>query len=309
MKLKYNGGLVVYLCMLFSMTFWSFSFIWYKEVYYYYSPITTVFLRLIISSVLLLTTAAFLKKLNIKRKDFKLFLLTAFFEPFLYFLCESFGMQMVSSVTAAVIISTVPVFTCVIAASFLNETLTRINIIGIIISFLGVGFVILKKGMQFDASPFGICLMSLAVAAAIGYEVVLKKLTVIYEPITIIAIQNTIGAFLFAPLFFLFDFHVLLTTGISLAGIILVLKLAILASSLAFILYAYGVNSIGLSKANIFINLITVFTAVFAYLILNEKLSIAKIIGIVFVVCGLFFSQVKKSFVQKMLSIIKWEKE
>ena len=47
------------------------------------------------------------------------------------------------------------------------------------------------------------------------------------------------------------------------------LNLAIFASSLAFILFAYGVNVIGVSKANTFTNLIPVITSIFSYFMLE----------------------------------------
>jgi drug/metabolite transporter (DMT)-like permease len=288
-----------------SMVFWSLSFVWYKDVYLYFQPITTVFFRLVISSVILLIIAAFMKKLAIKRADYKLFLLAALFEPFLYFLGESFGMQLVSSVTAAVIISTVPVFTPIVARLFFNERLSKINIAGILISFIGVGLVIFKRGMQIEASVPGVMLMFLAVISAIGYAVALKKLTPNYEPITIVALQNTIGVFLFAPLFFIYDFNVAFS-NITFVSIIPVLKLAIFASSLAFILYAHGVNQIGVSKANIFTNLIPVLTTIFAYYMLDETLSVIKITGILIVVGGVFLSQINRGFAMKVIKIMSF---
>ena len=45
--------------------------------------------------------------------------------------------------------------------------------------------------------------------------------------------------------------------------------------------------------ANVYTNLIPVFTAIFSYFIINEELTIQKIIGIVLVVGGLVLSQLK----------------
>jgi drug/metabolite transporter (DMT)-like permease len=287
--------LLVYTCILFAMIFWSLSFIWYKEVYLYFSPITTVFFRLILSSILLLAFAVYFKKLKIDRSHFKLFLTAALFEPFLYFLGESFGMQRVSSITAAVIISTVPVFTPLFAMLFFKERLSLINVAGIFLSFTGVGLILLKRGMQFDASPTGIGLMFLAVISAVGYGMALKRLTQLYEPLTIIAFQNMIGAVLFAPLFFIFDFPSFSISSISYQSIVPILKLGIFASTIAFILYAYGVKAIGISKVNIFVNLIPVITTIFAYYILKEYLTPLKSAGIIIVVMGLFLSQIEKT--------------
>ena len=281
------------------MVCWSLSFIWYKEAYQFFGPMTTIFFRLIISGVLLLFIALLGGKLKIEKKHFILFILAAFFEPFLYFMGESFGMQLVSSVTAAVIVSTIPVFTPIISSFFYEEKLSFVNIAGIVISFTGVSLVIIGKGLKLEASTTGIILMFVAVAAAIGYSIVLKKIIPHYEPITIVAIQNAIGTVMFAPLFFILEWNTF-ASGFSVIAFIPILKLSIFASSIAFIFYAYGVNAIGVSRANIFTNLIPVLTSIFAFFFLKEHFTSIKITGIFITVTGLFLSQINSSFYGKL---------
>ena len=82
-----NKSWVPYGAALLSMIFWSFSFVWVKVVYEAYGPLTTVLFRLLISSgLLLLFTVASHKLQKIQPGDLKLFVLLAFFEPFLYFM-------------------------------------------------------------------------------------------------------------------------------------------------------------------------------------------------------------------------------
>ncbi|NQU81742.1 MAG: EamA family transporter [Bacteroidetes bacterium] len=52
----------------------------------------------------------------------------------------------------------------------------------------------------------------------------------------------------------------------------------------------------GASKANIFANLIPVFTAIFAFFLLKEILPLRKIIGITIVITGVFLSQYRSGF-------------
>jgi drug/metabolite transporter (DMT)-like permease len=85
-------SLLVYGSIILAMIFWSFPFVWTKVVYLVYNPITTVFLRLLISSILLFIIGKGFKKLDTIKKEDRLGILAlAFFEPFLYFLGESFG--------------------------------------------------------------------------------------------------------------------------------------------------------------------------------------------------------------------------
>src|SRR5512138_3230917 len=121
------------------MIFWAFSFIWFKEANQNLYPITIVFFRLVIA-VILISAFLFLTKgfRKIEKKDRRLFLMLAVFEPFMYFIGESFGLTYVSATVGSVIISTIPVFATISAWILFRERLKPINYAGIIISFIGV---------------------------------------------------------------------------------------------------------------------------------------------------------------------------
>lgn len=290
-------SLLVYGSIILAMLFWSFSFVWVKIVYLVYNPITTVTLRLIISTVLLFIIGKGLKKIQyIKKEDRVQLLLLAFFEPFLYFMGESFGLKLVSSTLGAVIISTIPLFSPFAAYFFHREKIGVMGIFGIIISIVGVSFIIFNKNFDLIASPLGIALLFLAVGAAVGYSIVLKKLAAKYNPVSLISYQNLIGIAFFLPLFFTFEYQHFIAAQPTAEVMIAMVELAIFASSLAFIFFTYGLNHLGITKSNIFINAIPVFTAIFAYFVLGELLSFQKMVGISIVICGLFLSQAKLNF-------------
>lgn len=69
--------------------------------------------------------------------------------------------------------------------------------------------------------------------------------------------------------------------------------LAVFASVIAFVLFAGVVREIGVAKTNVFVNLIPVFTALFAWLFLGESITFSKMVGIFVVVAGLFVSQME----------------
>lgn len=284
------------------MIFWSYTFIWYKVVYEFYNPITVVFFRLIISSVFLFALMAPLKKLQkIQKEDLKYFILVSIFNPFLYFIGESYGVKFASTTVAAVIIATIPLFTSFTSAYFLNEKITKMNIAGVFFSIIGVAFVIFNNGEAIEASTFGISMLCFAVAAAIGYTLILKKLTSKYNSITIVTYHNFIGIFLFAPLFFIIDFPDFIKTGFSTEAWIPLLELAIFGSSFAFIFFTFSIQKIGVGKANAFTNLIPVFTAIIAYFVIDELLNFNKMLGIALVITGLFLSQVRTSKLKEKL--------
>ncbi len=281
--------------VVFSMIFWSFSFVWFKIANKDYDPITIVFIRLCVAvtflSLYLWITKGFA---SISKGDRKYFFMLAFFEPFLYFLGESFGLTYVSSTVGSVIISTIPVFAVIFAWIFYRERLKLINYAGVIISFIGVIIFITNRSGGLGMSMKGLVLLLLAVAAAVGYNMILHRLANKYSPIMIVNLQNLIGLILFLPLFLIFDLKKLLITGFIADSMSAIILLAIFASSGAFVLFAYSVRHIGVSRANVFCNLIPVFTAIFAFLLMGDKMTIRNIAGMAVVIAGLFLAQAGK---------------
>jgi drug/metabolite transporter (DMT)-like permease len=281
-----------YIAIIFAMIFWSGSFIWTRMAINSFPPVTLISLRLLIASVLLFVVIASARKLQkIRKADLKWFVLLAFFEPYLYYMGETYGLTMVESTLASVIVSTIPLFAPVLAFFVLKERISLANIFGIIVSLGGVFLVIYEPSGGFNANPLGVALLFLAVFAAICYSAILRKISSHYKTINIIFYQSVIGLFFFIPTFFATDFGTLHQIIVTREAIVSLLMLSVFASVIAFVLFADVVRKIGVARSNVFVNLIPVFTAIFAKLLLNEDLNWLKAIGIFVVVVGLFVSQ------------------
>ena len=259
-----------------------------------FRPIAIIFLRLVFSAALLSTFLALTKRfVKIRKKDYKLFFLLALFEPFFYFLGESFGLTYVSATFCSVIISTIPVFAAVAARIFFKEKLGLLNYSGIFLSFLGVIVFVVNKNGTFVYNPQGIALIFFAVFSAVGYNLILSKLINDYNPVYIVNVQNIIGIVLFFPLFMTLEVKPIMGIDITVKMLMPILLLALFASCGAFILFAFSVRHLGIVKANVFTNCIPVFTAFFAFMLLGDKLTIQNLIGMFVVILGLFMSQHK----------------
>ncbi len=292
MRLK---SFYLYMAALIPMIIWGFSFVGMKIMYEVYQPFSTVFLRLLISSILLWIIARMMRiSETIQAKDKILFILLTFFEPFCYFLGESYGVLYTPATLASVIIATIPVFTPLAAWIVLKERITFRAIAGILISFIGVIIMSVNKDLSFSAPLKGIALLFFAVFSGIGYGIIVRKLAHSYSPITIVKMQNTFGALLFLPLVFLVESGAFITVVPSTKIIITLVLLAVFASTITFILFTMAVRGLGISKANIFTNTIPVFTAIFAFILVGESFSFQKVIGMVVVIGGLFLAQIKK---------------
>lgn len=291
-----NSKTVLYfLAALSAMFFWSFSFVWFKIAYVAYQPMTVISLRLFFATLILFSVSKITGKLQpIRKKDLKYFVLLAFFEPFMYFMGESYGLMYVSSTVAAVIVATIPLITPFAAWYFFREKLSTANITGLIVSFIGVCLVVFNSSFGFSASPKGIALEFMAVLSTIGFTVLLKNLTSSYNTFTVLSYQSLLGLFMFLPFWFAFESDHILQAGFHPKAFFAIIKLAIFASVFAFVLFTYSVKNLGVNRTNIFINLIPVFVAVLAFFILGDRLSLHNMIGIGVVISGLFLAQLRK---------------
>jgi len=286
---------VIYTLLIIAMVFWSFAFIWIKQLLNIgFLPLTIVFFRLIIAASFMTLLCYFLNiQEKIHRQDYKYLFLLAFAEPFCYFLGENFGMQYVSASLASLMVALIPPITPIFAWIFIKEKVCFNQIIGLVISFLGV-IVLVAEDWNLQGTINGVLLMLLAVLSGTVFTILLRRLVNKYSALTITKWQTIIGMLLYLPLFFLFDFQKFIHTRFVIYDYKNIICLGALASSIAFVFLTMGVKRIGVVRTNIFTNLIPVFAGVFAFFVLREPLTTAKIIAMLIVLAGLFMSQAKR---------------
>ena len=56
----------------------------------------------------------------------------------------------------------------------------------------------------------------------------------------------------------------------------------------------FSIKNLGIARTNVFVNLIPVLTAIFSFFLLQERFSFLRILGVVIVVTGLMFSQLRR---------------
>lgn len=284
-----------YLFAVASMFFWALTFIWFKTAVAWYEPITIIFLRLVLASMLLYSFAKLSRQYQaVKRSDYKWFMLLALSEPFFYFIGESFGLKFVSTTISSAIIATIPLFSPLAAALFTREKVTFFAWAGIIVSFVGILLMVFNLDFSFNAEPKGIALLFLAVFSAVAYSILIKRLANKYSALTIISTQSLIGAFYFLPLFLVMDFSAFITITPPLSVILAIIQLSVFGSCMAFLLFIMVIAKLGMVKANLFTNLIPVFTAILSYFVLAEIFTVQKMIAILLVIGGIVVAQTRE---------------
>ncbi len=260
-------------------------------------PVTLVMLRLILAAGSLQIYLRIIGKIQkIQRQDLKWFLILALFEPFFYYIGESNGLNHISPTVGAIIIATIPVFTPFIMSLFYKEKLVAGNLFGIVLSFIGVLLVVFNDNYALDASLKGVLFMFFAVMSALGYTVIIKRLVEKYNSYTIVAYQTLFGAMFYLPFWFFSNRQNMFEVYYSAELIIYIIGLAVLSTTIAYILFSTGIREIGATRSNIFANLIPVMTAAMAVMAGLEELPLRKLAGVLIVISGVFMAQSRKPF-------------
>lgn len=287
--------LLTYIASIFAITLWGMSYIWTDKLIALNIPIFYfVFVRILLAGlVLFLFNSAYGRIKRIQRKDVPKFLLLAFFEPFIYFICETYGLKVTGSPTlSAMIIATIPIFSIGAGMIFFKEKVNFVNIIGISLSLVGIVMVAMAKGELGENFIWGIILLLIAVISEVGHASITKSLAGNYSSHIIVMYQFLIGAVYLFPLFIwkgIGEFNV--ETYFSPEVWYPLICLAILCSSLAFSLWVSTIKNLGVAKSSIFSALIPVAAAIIAWVLGHEYLNSRQWIGIVVSSIGVILSQ------------------
>lgn len=297
--------LLPYIAVLLSMLIWSASGIAVKEALVALSPMTMIVIRFTLAVLLMLVVGLCARKSEmfrlqkVDKKDLPLFILGGIFQPFLYYILETFSYDALSSPTIAeALLSTSPVLAPFFAAAILREHVTRYNILGIIVSTVGMLLLVLVGASDFSiGNPWGIACAFAAVSAAVLYTIVLRRIPPGYNPLTVVFYVQLSALVLFYPLCGFTDgvsgfAHLAEVDTMQLwRSLAAVGYLALGASVVAFICFCYTVRVIGVTRTNAFNNVRPAFTAIWMLLFFGEQLPWAKWLGILLIIIGLFICQ------------------
>ncbi|MBO7629403.1 MAG: DMT family transporter [Bacteroidales bacterium] len=277
------------------MLFWGLSFVWIKHLLNNNFPVfTIVFIRLVLASVVFVTLLSIGKKLQrVERADYKDFILLAFFEPFLYFIGEDFGLKYVDASYAAVIIALIPIVISVTMYFAERAPIRWEFVVGTLISVAGVLMLTTSPDGQATFSLKGTLLLGLAVLAAAGYSVQLTRLLKKYTPATVTTWQNFIAIPFYLPFILIFDVKQWPSLTWDFNAVLSLVCLALLCSAGAYMLYSYSVKKLTVSKTCVFTNLIPIVTLLAAAAIGQETFTQMKFWGILVIVAGVTFSQLR----------------
>ena len=199
---------------------------------------------------------------------------------------------------SAIIVGLQPIITTIFGRLFLNQTLHKYQLFGLVLGFAGVSLVILEKS-SIDASEIsslGIiaCIIALL---SISAGTIMQKQLASNVPLLTGSFYQYIGAILVVGLitFSIEQQTVIYTTELYIAMAWLILGLSVLA----ILLLLYMIREGEVSKVTSYFYLVPPAAVIQTWLIFDEKLGMMAIAGSVMTVIGVLFVVKSQSLVSK----------
>jgi drug/metabolite transporter (DMT)-like permease len=282
--------------LVFVMIVWGSSFTVTKVAVGNLPPIYFAFLRFAVASMIMLVV--YLVKRPVvswKSLPHATLIAMSLTGVTLFYIFFNYSLQYTSASTGALLEGFIPAIIALLAAIFLKEKLTRRQVIGIAISFLGI--VLLGSGKNESASApdpvFGNLLMLGAVICWAVYTILSKKVAEI-DPVAVtfyITLAGTLG--LLPALFVeMYGQPIPIPNAVSWLSIV---YLGAIASALCYLLYNSALEKLSASQVGSFLNLDPVTGALIAIIFLHEKIALFQLLGCALVFTGVAISTRKQS--------------
>lgn len=271
------------------MLIWGGSFAAMKLAVAVYDPILITFGRLVIATLIFLALWRWVGPVCYRRGDWKWLLLMALLEPLLYFVFETNALRFTSSAAAATVIALLPLSVALAAQWLLREVVTGRLYAGVLVSVAGV-ILLAGTGEETALSPrpwLGNALELLAMLCAVGYTLVVRRLSAHYPALFLTAVQVFLGGVLYLPLLPFAEF----TATVNWPALLAVLYLGAVVSVLAYLFYNHALGLLPASQVAVYVSLIPVLGAFFGWLLLGETLNLTQGSAILLTVAGVVYSQ------------------
>ncbi len=275
--------------------FFGFSFIFTRSALEHIEPIHFLGFRFLLAC-LVINLLRFLGiiKINIPFRRWREIILLAIFQPVLYFICETIGIQMTSASEGGMMVALIPIFTVTMAAIFLKERPSVPQVISICISVFGVLIIGYMQATQEIGRNFiGLLILLGAPISGGAFSNLSRFYSRSFKPIELTYIMMNVGAIFFFGVSFLMHIfrgqidQFLLPLGEPIV-IGAIFYLAIFSSILAFFLVNFALSRLPASQVSAFPSLTTLIAVTSGVVILGENLYWFHFLGAILIISGVW---------------------
>lgn len=282
-----------YLLLVLATLFWSGNFVLGRAVRAEVPPVGLAFWRWTAGSILIIGFAwPHLKRdWPLILRHWKLMLLLAFLGVTLFNTLVYTGLQFTTAINALLMQSTMPVLIVLMSYLLFRETVTLLQIVGVLLSLAGVlaivgqGDMAVLLGLSLN---LGDLLIFIAVAGYAAYSALLRRRPPLH-PLSLIAATFIAGSVALLP-FYLWEHASGRTVSFDGVTLLTIAYVAVFPSILAYLCFNRGVELAGANRAGLFIHLMPVFGSIMAILFLGERFQWFHGFGILLILLGILLA-------------------
>jgi drug/metabolite transporter (DMT)-like permease len=252
-----------------------------------FHPAIVVFGRVVIGALILIPIAIYDKTFFSAIKHWRYIAVYALFEMVGPWILIGTAEQKISSGLAGLLVSSVPIFSTLIASRYGDKSVWQPKrLFGIAIGFLGVFLLVGIESLTGSSDPISILMV---IAASIGYAFAVIYITRKMPEGSGVAINGIAmamtAAFYSPALFFFWP-----DRAVSHEAIYSLIALGVFSTGIAFAIFFTVMAEIGPTRASLVTYMNTAFAVVLGVIILNEPLTLGIIVGLPLVLIGSYLA-------------------
>lgn len=280
-------NLLAYILLILTMVMWASAFSGIRYMLDFMTPMSFTVLRMVIASATMLVVGLLRGVKLPERRDLKYVVSAGILGFSGYHLLLNLGATHISAGQASFIIATTPIWTAVLAAKFLRETITMRIAGGLAISLLGVSIISLS-GAGVSVSV-GVLFVLLAALCDAIYTILSKGLLERYRAIDFAVYSTLIGCL---PMFAYLPWAWPEVAALNAKAWMVVIYLGVVPVSLGYWLSNVALSILPATRATQMMLLVPAIAAVIAWLVLGEQPGMQMLIGGPLILLGVLVGNV-----------------
>lgn len=259
---------------------WGASFIFIHVAVVSFGPLPLMWGRIAIALAALVALGVVTHNLPDFRRYWRQFLIVGTINAAVPFTLIAWSELTITASLASILNSTTPLFTAVIAAMWVGETLTWRKILGVVMGIIGVTILVGGSALTLTGDVVLATLASLAAAALYGVGTVYASRN--FKALK--PLQTAIGQLAGGTVVLLIPTLLTLPSEVPPANAILaLLALALVSTACAYLLYFYLLLRVGPTRTATVTFLVPVFGTMWGVLFLGDTLTSGMLIGMAIV--------------------------
>jgi len=259
------------------------------------TPMTVIADRYIVafiglSAVMLLSKT----KLKIGKNIWKLILMSLF-QPFLYFIFETYGIKMTTSSFSGVMISMIPIVSMICGIFVLGEKPVTLQYLFASLSVIGVIIAVFSGKSEGIITMQGVILLVGAVISSVAYNISSRKISSEFSTFERTYAMTVIGMVSFVLISLVENLSNPMAIFVSFSKptyTFAILYLGVFSSVIAFLCLNFANTHLPVAKTTVFSNITTVVSVIAGRIFLNEIVSIETIIAVIMIIVGVIGVQI-----------------